>query len=222
MATSTVSRLAPVTARDGVDTRKKENCGTAEAVMQETTRLGENHVRIEQTAAMYLAPPGAEIVGSSMNAHWTNYLNLADLSVNDPEACKWVSYKYQQAVNEKHIERLCNNMGPNTEGMLNLYRELHNHDVTEFRRSGSSVWSESVAEYLAEYNDELSHQQYAAKLVQSWFRAAKIANDEIGCPECGESCRGLIGNQCSDCYWEEDSRMKRERRQAWNASIKQD
>jgi len=36
MATSTVSRLAPVTARDGVDTRKQENWGSTEVVNWET------------------------------------------------------------------------------------------------------------------------------------------------------------------------------------------
>jgi hypothetical protein len=36
MATLTVSRLAPVTARDGVDTRKQENWGSTEVVNWET------------------------------------------------------------------------------------------------------------------------------------------------------------------------------------------
>jgi hypothetical protein len=36
MASQSHTRLAPVTARDGVDTRNKDNCETAEAVTQET------------------------------------------------------------------------------------------------------------------------------------------------------------------------------------------
>ena len=52
MATSIVSRLAPVTARDGVDTRKKDNCGMAAAMNQETTRLGAgDQIRGGQSAA---------------------------------------------------------------------------------------------------------------------------------------------------------------------------
>jgi hypothetical protein len=62
MATSTVSRLAPVTARDGVDTRKQENWGMTEVVNRETicqvdmiTGLGlptvnSGNTSIEQTA----------------------------------------------------------------------------------------------------------------------------------------------------------------------------
>jgi hypothetical protein len=54
MATSTVPRLASVTARDGVDTRKKDNCGTAAAVNQETTSVGVAHVQGGQLAAYYI------------------------------------------------------------------------------------------------------------------------------------------------------------------------
>lgn len=70
MATSMEVRLAPVTARDGVDTRKKDNSVMPAGGSGKTTRLGAgDHVRDAQTAAIaYLVPPGAEVEGSAMNA----------------------------------------------------------------------------------------------------------------------------------------------------------
>lgn len=52
MATSMDARLAPVTARDGADTRNKDNLGKAAAGTEEVTRLGGGvQERVGQTAA---------------------------------------------------------------------------------------------------------------------------------------------------------------------------
>ena len=54
MATTRDAQLATATARDGVDTRKKDNCGTAAAVKQKTTHMGAgDHVRGGQLAAWH-------------------------------------------------------------------------------------------------------------------------------------------------------------------------
>ncbi len=225
MATSTVSRLVSANTRDGVDTRKKDNCGMAAAMNQETTRLGaENQIRDEQTAAMemYLAPPGAEVEGSLMNAYWKNYLNLADHYVNGrDEMFMYVSFERQQSYNEADIARECNRVAPNTEGILNLYRQYYNQAITEYREDKNSNTLECALGYLEEFRGEQREQEKATKALQAWFRGTRIsetgtliAEDEehAQCDNCDEPSMYPDGGLCADCHWTEDAHIKRMRR----------
>lgn len=113
MATLRVTRPAPVTARDGVDTRKKDNWGSAAAVNQETTRSGAGdreqdgsnaalefdawlatlpHVRLD-----LVAPAGAEVEGAPIWGAWGAYEQIAVRHIEDSdESFRWVSYETQR------------------------------------------------------------------------------------------------------------------------------
>ena len=134
----------------------------AAAMKQETTRLGAgDQIRDEQTAAMemYLAPPGADENGSAMNAYWRNYMNLADAYVNGTDDMfMWVSFDKQQSFNEADIARECNRIAPNTEGILNLYRQYYNQAITEYLESRESNALETALGYLEEFKAEAEAQ----------------------------------------------------------------
>ena len=196
------------------------NSELAAAGTEETTRLGaENQIRDEQTAAMemYLAPPGAEVEGSLMNAYWKNYLNLADHYVNGrDEMFMYVSFERQQSYNEADISRECNRVAPNTEGILNLYRQYYNQAITEYREDKDSNPLECALGYLEEFKAEQREQEKATKALQTWFRGTRISEtgtliaDVEECEHCDEEA--TIGLLCADCYWTEDARIKRIRR----------
>lgn len=192
MATFMEPRLAFVTARDGVDTRKKEL----------TVACNEKQERDGQTAALYMAPPGAEVVGSPMHAYWSNYRRLADAYVNGEEdRFMWVSYETQQAYNEAAIERDI----PTTEGILHLYRMWYNRYITEFRRTLDSNDLEDALEYLACFNKEKAEQESAVLVLQRWARSLV--------PRCRCGARSMFpsGGLCVDCHWTEDGHIKKMR-----------
>jgi hypothetical protein len=219
MATTRDARLAPVTARDGADTRNKDNSGKVATGTEEVTRLGGgDQKRVGQTAALYLVPAGE-------TGYWTNYLRLADAYVNGEDMFQFVSYKTQQSYNEQDIQRECNRIGPNTEGMLNLYRESYNRCITEFRKTLLSNHLENALEYLEDFKKEQREQEDAAKVIQNWFRAfpkisetgTLVAEDEEPedygkCVNCDERRIGMFVELCADCYWTEDSWIKSMRR----------
>lgn len=181
MATTKDARLAPVTARDGVDTRNKDNSGKAAAGTGETTRLGASQDRDAQTAAItYLLPPGAEVEGSAMNAYWTNYLRTAENYVKgDPlEFFKFTSFKYQQGFNEADIKRECYKLGAGEE-MLTIYRQFYNAYVTDYRAEPTAHNLKYAVNMLAEYNKELSDQTKAAKLIQQAYKAFKAPKPKV-------------------------------------------
>ena len=192
----------------------------AAAMKQETTRLGAgDQIRDEQTAAMemYLAPPGADENGSAMNAYWRNYMNLADAYVNGTDDMfMWVSFDKQQSFNEADIARECNRIAPNTEGILNLYRQYYNQAITEYLESRESNALETALGYLEEFKAEQREQEKATKALQAWFRGTRISDtgtliaDVEECERCDEEA--TIGLLCADCYWAEDARIKRIRR----------
>lgn len=177
-----------------------------------------------QTAAVYMAPPGAEKEGSDMNAYWINYLILADAYVYDHvdyygvPCFKWVSFDTQQSYNEKDIERECRKCGGGEE-MLNVYREFHNQSLTKFRRTLDSRDLETALKFQSDFNKELCAQVDAANIIKSWLRAPKISEtgtyiaEEEECP-CGSDEPVLVEGLCADCYWEEDARIKNIRRYA--------
>jgi hypothetical protein len=194
----------------------------AAAMKQETTRLGAgDQIRDGQTAA-YLAPPGADVEGSLMNAYWRNYLALADHYVNGhDEMFMYVSFERQQSYNEADIARECNRVAPNTEGILNLYRQYYNQAITEYREDKNEKTLECALGYLEEFKSEQREQEKATKALQAWFRGTRISEtgtyiaeeEERGeCPMCGERSMYDEG-LCVDCYWTDDSRRKKMRRQ---------
>ena len=233
MATSTVTRLAPVTARDGVDTRNKDNSVMPAGGSGETACLEvRSQDRDAQTAAItYLIPPGAEVEGSAMNAYWTNYLRTAENYVKgDPlEHFKFTSFKYQQGFNEADIKRECYKLGAGEE-MLTIYRQFYNSYVTEYREDPNPRNLKYALDMLAEYNKELADQTKAAKLIQQAYRAFKapkvqasetgtlIAEDDREdedygkCVKCDERRMGDWVDLCAYCYWDEDAEIKRKRR----------
>jgi hypothetical protein len=170
-----------------------------------------------QTAALYLAPPGADVEGSLMNAYWKNYLALANAYVEGKdEMFMYVSFERQQSYNEADISRECNRIAPNTEGILNLYRQYYNQAITEYREDKDSNPLECALGYLEEFKAEQRAQASASKTLQTWFRGARISDTgtyiaEEVCP-CGERSMFEDGGLCADCHWEEDAVMKRKRR----------
>ena len=193
MATSTVSRLAPANARDGVDTRKQDNWGTAAAVNQETTSMGATHVTGGQQAAVeekectcaqpvYLAPPGVEVKGSPMSAIWSNYLRTAEVYIKrvHPDFFKFNSFERQQEFNERDIERETRKYGLGEE-MLNVYRQCYNAEITTYlaQLNDPSVPEECrqltldfAMSQLENYKEELASQSTAAALIQQFYRSA--------------------------------------------------
>jgi hypothetical protein len=241
MATLVEARLAPVTARDGADTRNKDNSGKAAAGTGEVTLLGGgDQTRVGQTAAItYLLPPGADVANTAMNAYWTNYLRTADAYVQgDPlEFFKFTSFKHQQGFNEADIKRECYKLGGGEE-MLTIYRQFYNAYVTEYLAEPTPLRLKHALEFLADYNKELAEQNNAAKLIQQAYKSFKapkhrisetgtfIAEDDRQEDEfvedhpkcscgCGEVSMFEDGGMCADCYWTEDSRIKTARRRAF-------
>jgi hypothetical protein len=218
MATSCIARLAPVTARDGVDTRTKDNSGKAAAGTEETTRLGAgDQIRGGQTAALieYLLPCGAEVEGSRMNAYWSNYLSTAERYIKGgDDSFLWTSYEHQQGCNERDIERESRKLGAGEE-ILNIHRQFYNGEVVTYKRemndpntpeSCRELTREALARLLAAFKDELASQNKAATIIQRAFKAPEK------CVSCDETRMGGYADVCAECYWEEDAAIKRERR----------
>lgn len=192
MATFMAPRLAFVTARDGVDTRNKDM----------TVACNEKQERVGQSAAFYMAPPGADKVGSAMHAYWTNYLRLADAYVNGLDYFQFVSYADQQCSNEAAIERV---ISP-TDGVLHLYRMWYNSSITNFRKSLDSSDLEDALEYQSMFAKEKADQESAILVLQRWARSLV--------PRCHCGARSMFddGGLCVDCHWTEDGRRKKMRR----------
>lgn len=225
MATSVEARLASVTARDGVDTRKKENCGTAAAVNQETTRLGAgDQIRGGQLAASYRVPPGADIVGSQMYEAWENYLRIADAYVYDQvdydgvPCFRFMPYWKAEDSHAEGVQNACR--GRDYE--LNLYRRYYNLAVTEFRKTQDSRDLETMLDRLVVLDEETEkieeeirtlpqRQANAIQVLQRWVRSLVVPR----CP-CGDKSMfddDCCGGLCVDCYWTEDGKFKTLRRQ---------
>jgi hypothetical protein len=222
MATSTVPRLASVTARDGVDTRKKDNCGTAAAVNQETTRLGAgDQIRVGQLAASYRVPPGADIVGSQLYAAWENYLRIADAYVYDQIGCDGLPCFQENPfwkMEDSHAEDV-QNACRGRDYELNLYRRYYNLAVTEFRKTHDSRDLETMLERLAVLDQETEkieeeirtlpqRQANAIQVIKRWVRSLDVPR----CP-CGDKSMFEEGGLCVDCHWTEDGKFKTLRRQ---------
>ena len=177
MATSMGSRLASVTARDGVDTRKQDNSGKAAAGTEETTSVGVAYVTVGQQAAVvveYMLPPGVDVKGSRMSSFWSNYTATADRYIRgDINAFKFTTFTHQQGFNERDIERECRTCGAGEE-MLNVFRQFYNAQVTEYKRDPSELALSYVLELLADYNQELNDQVNAAALIKNAYQIFKV------------------------------------------------
>jgi bacillopeptidase F (M6 metalloprotease family) len=147
--------------------------------------------------ADYLIPTGANIEGSPMHAHWTNYKRLAELYVaGNEDTFMFVSYKSQQSYNEEEIQKECDRIG---EGMKNLYRQAYNQAITQFRKTHDSSDLENALGYLEDFKNENEDDGTGTLVAEE-------------CSRCGEEAG--IGELCADCYWSEDSYLKRMRRNA--------
>jgi hypothetical protein len=174
MATSTVSRLAPVTARDGVDTRNQDNWESAAAVNLETTSMGATRVQGGQTAALteeefsfpplaFLVPPGADVSGTRMNVYWRNFLATADrYTQGDDESFRFTPYAHQQAFNEREIERECQRLGGDEEA-INLYRQAYNTDVVSYMTNPCQMTYDFAMSSLASFHNEVKEQKEEAR-----------------------------------------------------------
>lgn len=212
MATSTVPRLAPVNARDGVDTRPDN--GEKDL----TTRVGASHDRDAQTAAItYLLPPGAEVEGSNMAVFWRNYMRTADAyAAGDPlHHFRFTSFRQEQSHNEEDIAHECRKLGAGEE-MLNVYRQFYNAAVTEWRAEPRWRQLDNVDHLLEQFNKELEAQNRAATIIQQAYKASKTGTlmaedcEEHGtCIRCFQAPRmRYFSLLCADCYWSEDAVIK--------------
>jgi hypothetical protein len=209
MATSMEVRLVTANTRVGADSRKKDNSGKVATGTEEVTRLGGgDQERDGQTAAYYLVPTGADVVGSPMSAYWTNYLRLADTYVGgNDDAFMFVSYRTQQSYNEQDIQKECDRNG---EGMLNLYRESHNRAMTQFRKTKDSNDLENALEYLEDFKKE----QRGDTETLPADDCDDDPEDYGKCEKCDEPRIGEYTELCADCYWSEDSYLKSMKRNA--------
>ena len=150
--------------------------------------------------ADYLIPTGADVEGSPMHAHWTNYKRLADLYVaGNDDAFMFVPYKKQQSYNEDAIQLECDRLG---EGMKNLYRQYYNQAITVFRKTQDSSYLDDAERYMEDFKNEGS--------------GTVVADDYYGeCTKCGMEPRiGEYTELCADCYWSEDAYLKSMKRNA--------
>ncbi len=182
MATSIDLRLAPVTARDGVDTRKQDM----------TTSVGVTHV------LEYLLPPGADVIGSRMNSIWRNYMSHAEAYIKgDPlKFFIFTSFQYQQGFNEKAIQSECSA----DDKMRNVYRQLYNAEVTDYKRSPSETTFKCAMEFLADFNGDEDDDGTGTLIAEE--------DEEEECSNCSEHRMSDWTNLCADCYWEEDAAIK--------------
>ena len=154
--------------------------------------------------ADYLIPPGADVEGSPMHAHWTNYKRLADLYVGgNDDSFMFVPYVTQQSYNEQGIQNECSRIGEDEE-MRNVYRQYYNQWITKFRKTQDQADLENALEYLENFKQ------------QDVDTGTLVADDDYGkCTTCNEDPRiGEYTELCADCYWSEDSYLKSMRRNA--------
>lgn len=154
--------------------------------------------------ADYLIPTGADVECSPMHSYWTNYKRLADLYVaGNDDTFMFVPYDTQQSYNEQDIQNECNRIGEN-EGIRNMYRQYYNKYITKFRKTQNQADLETAMEYLADFKK------------QDLDTGTLVADDDYGkCTTCHEEPRiGEYTGLCADCYWSEDSYLKKMRRNA--------
>jgi hypothetical protein len=222
MATTEVTRLAPVTARDGVDTRTKDNQGSAAAVNWETTRSGAGdreqdgsnaaaefdawlaslpHVRLD-----LVAPAGAEVAGAPIWGAWGMYETVAKRRMEDSdESFRWVSYETQrQRAEDMLIAAVSEDRQMDMVYLNNLNREIvyMAYAIGRARRELSEglypleFYQLSV---LARQKDvEEARAELAVRRIQEWFRSLPApACRECGAWRCQEDgcCEWCIGKE---------------------------
>lgn len=173
-----------------------------------------------QTAALYKAPLGADIVGSQMYGAWENYLTIADAYVydqigHDGVPCfRFVPYWKAEDQHAEDVQNACR--GRDYE--INIYRRYYNLAVTEFRKTHDSEDLERMLDRLMVLDEEIEkieeeirtlpqRQANATQVLKRWIRSIKSR-----C-ECGDKSMFEDGGLCVDCHWTEDSKFKTLRRQ---------
>lgn len=187
MAEYTQSQLATVTARDGVDTRTKENSAVPCEV-----RGGDN-LSVEaitgvvgQTAAMvfdgwlyslmlpdYIVPMGAEVIGSVAWAAWENW--KARMSPRkDDGYCGFSGY--DDTVDHKEtLRELAEQVGPNSALFTQLYCEFYNDAVaglkSEVEKAREYVRTGVITQYSLDYHKDciLREIAYCKKALDDYY-----------------------------------------------------
>lgn len=198
MARTIPYQLASATARDGVDTRNKDNSTATEVALGETTCLGAgDQIRGGQTAALYdyMIPP---IHAVDRFDTWARYKRNADLYAELKS--EYGYYSDIKVGEDVYIAKCCAAISP-SEMFLNIHREFYNDAVTDLRRTIAKAEqnmekyrddencqyelqnikraNELCAYYLSQYNNELEKQNNAAKLIQQAYRAFKAPKVQI-------------------------------------------
>ena len=146
--TNKTPQLASVTARDGVDTRNKENSavpcevrGGDNLSVEKITGLG------GQTAALvfdgwlyslnlpdYIVPPGAEVRGSEAWCAWENWKERMDPKPRNLDYMRGGFSGYDDTEDHKAVLRaLAERVGPNSDLFVQLYREFYNDAVARLK-----------------------------------------------------------------------------------------
>ena len=197
MATSR-ARLAPVNARDGVDTRTKEN-----SVMPCEANGGDN-LSVEKITgeggqlAAWVVPPGADVPGSRMSELWNEWLVLAESHVvewDEPLSNKYAredQFHMTQALMfsemmgmgvwamELHQSAMAYN------GMRKVYlRYMVQPDEEGLFEMPKRLCLESMERNLAQYKESLNAHNRAAKAIQVFLRGFDISETGtyIACDE---------------------------------------
>lgn len=196
MATHGTHRLAPETARDGVDTRKQENWESVATVNRETTSLrgvaqgsgGQNaaaefdawletlpHVRLD-----LVAPAGAEVEGAPLWGVWGRYETVAKRHMEDSdESFRWVSYQTQvQRAEEELIAQV-----PEEGQMYMVYLNDLNRAIT------------SLGNAIAVARRELHTTPFLLD-----FHKTRILSRMETVSECEEVCFPAV-TTCTSCGW---------------------
>jgi hypothetical protein len=222
MATHEESRLAPETARDGVDTRKKDNQGSAAAVNWETTSLrGDAQGSGGQNAAAefdawlatlpnvrldLVAPMGAGVVGAPIWGAWGAYETVAKRRMEDSdESFRWVSYETQrQRAEDMLIAAVSEDRQMDMVYINNLNREIvyMAYAIQRARRElreGLFPLEFYQLSVLARQKDvEEARAELAVRRIQSWVRSLPPPTcRECGVWQCKEDgrCEWCIGNE---------------------------
>ena len=219
MATSQESRLAPETARDGVDTRTKENWGSVATVNRETTSLrGVAQGLGEQTAAVtefdawldilpcvrldLVAPTGAEVEGAPLWGVWGRYETVAKRHMEDSdESFRWVSYQTQ--VERAEEELLC--CVPESRQMEMLHLNDLNRAITSLGNAIAVARRElRTTPFLLDFHKTriLSRMDTVSECEAVCFPAPIVCTDcGWGTAQYGELCVWCHGKQEEEEGW---------------------
>ena len=227
MATSEVSRLAPANARDGVDTRNKDNSGKAAAGTGETTRSGAGDREQDGSDAAFgfdawlatlpnvrldlVAPAGAGVVGASIWGAWGMYETVAKRRMEDSdESFRWVSYETQRRrAEDMLLDAVSEDRQMDMVYLNNLNREIvyMAYAITRARRElseGQGCLDFYQLVVLARQRDvEEARADLAVRRIQAWVRSFPAPV----CRDCGWGSPPQNDGLCDWCVGNREEQM---------------